>query len=168
MFDLKSLALRIAAKGSVLEGTVSAPLFVSSAKQLTSTIADISDDVLEKNYKQFVKVLEGHLATKKLDKLTSKDLIKDFLSTELKLYSGIEITLHSICAAAVKISVERVVDSLVSRYKKHLKVDRQMDEKNAEEEISENGPLLQNADTILKNAMNNYWKEHSENGAWHL
>ena len=76
--DLKSLAVRIASKGSVLEGTVSAPLFVSSAKQLTSTIADISDDVLEKNYKQFVKVLEGHLATKKLDKLTSKDLIKDF------------------------------------------------------------------------------------------
>ena len=69
----------------------------------------------------------------------------------------------------LKLSFESNVDSLVSRYEKHLKIDRQMKEGNAEEEmdISENGPLLQNAETILNNAMNNYLKQISENGAGH-
>ena len=39
-----------------------------------------------------------------------------------------------------------------------------MNEHNAEEEmeIAANVPLLQNAYSIFKNAMNNYWKENSE------
>ena len=42
--------------------------------------------------------------------------------------------------------------------KKHLKIDIQMDEHNAEEEIeiAENVPLLHNAYKIFKNAMNPY------------
>ena len=76
----------------------------------------------------------------------------------------------SICAAAVKLSVESDVESLVSRYEKHLKVDRQMEEENAEHEmeISENGPLLQHADNIIERAMNKYWRQNSVNGKWHF
>jgi hypothetical protein len=54
--------------------------------------------------------------------------------------------------------------------KKHLKIDIQMDEHNAEEgmEIAENVPLLQNAYKIFKNNINNHWKENSErNTLWH-
>ena len=42
-------------------------------------------------------------------------------------------------------------------YEKHLKVDRQMDEENAVEEMIffENGPLLAHAYNYLKKAMNN-------------
>ena len=70
----------------------------------------------------------------------------------------------------VKVSVESDVESLVSRYEKHLKVDRQLEEDNAEEEmeISENGPLLQNADKVLKKSMNAYWKETTQTGEWHF
>ena len=39
----------------------------------------------------------------------------------------------------MKISVEKDVESLVSMYEKHLKVDRQMDEENSVEEIKKNG-----------------------------
>ena len=48
--------------------------------------------------------------------------------------------------------------------KKHLKIDIQMAEDNAEEEmeIGENVPLLQKAYKIFKNAMNNHWKENNE------
>jgi hypothetical protein len=45
--------------------------------------------------------------------------------------------------------------------KKHLKIGITIDEHNAEEEIAENLPLLQNAYKILKNTMNNHWKENS-------
>jgi hypothetical protein len=54
--------------------------------------------------------------------------------------------------------------------KKHLKIDIQMDEHNAEEEmeIAEKVALLQNAYKIFQNGMNNHWKEYSENGDWHF
>ena len=35
-------------------------------------------------------------------------------------------------------------------------------------EISENGPLLQNADKVLKKSMNAYWKETTQTGEWHF
>ena len=81
-----------------------------------------------------------------------------------------ELTIQSICAGAVKLSVESDVESLVSRYEKHLKVDRQMEEETAEHEmeISENGPLLHHADTIIERAMDKYWRENSANGKWHF
>ena len=74
--------------------------------------------------------------------------------------------MHAICAAAVKVSVESDVESLLSRYEKHLKADRQMNEDNAEEEmeIAENGPLLVHADNLLNQAMNKYWN----NSEWHF
>ena len=34
--------------------------------------------------------------------------------------------------------------------------------------ISENGPLLHHAETILEGAMDKYWKEHTVNGKWHF
>ena len=48
--------------------------------------------------------------------------------------------------------------------KKHLKIDIQMDEHNAEEEteIAENVHFLQNAYKIFKNAMNNHLEKNSE------
>lgn len=156
--------------GSVIEATLSASVFVKSSKKLTNLVAKIPDDILEDNYRKFVKVLENHVGNKEIDALTSKDIIKDFLSTELKLYEGVEVTVQCILSAAVKISVESDVESLVSVYEKHLKIDRQMDEENAEHEmeIAENGPLLQNADKILKAAMDSYWKESTKNGLWHF
>ena len=113
------------------------------------------------NYSKFLVVLEKHLKTKEKGKYDSKDLIRDFLDTGLVLYRGIEVTVQSICASAVNLSVESDIESLVSRYEKHLKIDRQLDEERAEEEmeISENGPLLAHADKLLKKAMNNYWKK---------
>ena len=44
-----------------------------------------------------------------------------------------------------------------------------MDEHNAEEEMEiAEIFLLQNAYKIVKNAMNNHWKENSVNGDWHF
>ena len=151
-------------------GTLTSDIFVKSSKQLTQTVHEVTDEILEANYRKFLEVLENHLKTKIKSKYESKELIQDFLNSELKLYKGVEITIQSICAAAVKISVESDVESLVSRYEKHLKIDRQMKEENAEEEmeIAENGPLLIHADRILKRAMDKYWKDLNQIGEWHF
>ena len=81
-------------------------------------------DPSEANYLDFLKVLEYHLKSKSIKSLDSKDIIKDFLDRDIKLYNGVKITVHCICAAAIKISVESDVESLVSRYEKHFKADQ--------------------------------------------
>ena len=89
-----------------------------------------------------------------------------------QLYTGIELTLHSVCTAAVKVSVESVVESLVSRYEGHFDSKRQLKEEYAldEMEISENGPNLPNADKLLAAAMHKYWqsKANSLDSSWHF
>ena len=167
---MKSIGEKVVEKGAVLFGTLTSDIFVKSSKQLTQTVHEVPDEIFEANYRKFLEVLENHLKTKTKSKYESKELIQDFLNSELKLYKGVEITIQSICAAAVKISVESDVESLVSRYEKHLKIDRQMKEENAEEEmeIAENGPLLIHADRILKRAMDNYWKDVNQIGEWHF
>ena len=72
--------------------------------------------------------------------------------------------------AAVKLSVESVVESLVLRYETHFQKARQLTEDHAleEMEISENGPILVKADGVLKAAMNRYWKTNSDDRKWHF
>ena len=168
--DLNTIGFRLGEQGSVLVGTLTADTFVSTAKKITDTISDIPDDVLKDNYKLFLKHLETHLKSKDKNSEDSRELIKDFLDSKLKLYEGIEVTVHVICTAAVKVSVESDVESLVSRYEKHLRVERQLEESNAEDEmeIAENGPPLVNADSIIKAALNKYFKENSQNVEWHF
>ena len=74
--------------------------------------------------------------------LRSMKILEDFLNTDMKLFEGLEITMQGILCAAVKISVESVVESLVSRYEKHFDKSRKLTEENAldEMEISANGP----------------------------
>ena len=74
--------------------------------------------------------------------------------------------MHCICVESVKISVESVVESLVSKYEKHFDSSRQPTEEHAVDEmiILENGPLLHQADNVIEKAMRKYWK----NGEWHF
>ena len=163
--DLKSMGEQIQMKGSIVVATLLADTFVKSSKKITDTLHEIPEDILRENFRTLIKALETHLQSKQ-QQTSSKELIKDFLNSEKNLYKGVEVTLQAVCAAAVKVSVESDVESLVSRYEKHLKADRQMNEDNAEEEmeIAENGPLLVHADNLLNKAMNKYWN----NSEWHF
>ena len=100
--DLKTIAENIEKKGSILVGTLSADMFVKSAKQITHTLHEVPDKILKENYRTFLNILQDHLKTKKKSKFDSKELIKDFLNTELHLDKGVEVTIQAICAAAIK------------------------------------------------------------------
>ena len=78
--------------------------------------------------------------------------------------------MHCICTAAVKVSVESVVETLVSRYEQHFDSSRQLSEDHNLEamQISENGLLLQHADVLLDRAMTEYWKDNNDRGQWHF
>ena len=72
--------------------------------------------------------------------------------------------------ASVKVSVESVVESLVSRYETHFHKKRGLEEKNAldEMEIAENGPSEFRAEKLLLVAMDKYWKKETNSGQWHF
>ena len=106
-----------------------------------------------------------------INKLSSMTIFKDFLDSTKKLFVGAEIVMQVIICPSVKISVESVVESLVSRYEGHFNKNRHLDENNALDEmmIAENGPGLFKADKVISNAMNNYWrKDKSGSGRWHF
>ena len=97
-------------------------------------------------------------------------ILKDFMSSKHKLFEGIEITIQAMMCASVKVSVESVVESLVSRYETHFHKKRGLDEANAmdEMEIAENGPSEFRAEKLLMRAMNRYWKAETKTGQWHF
>ena len=67
-------------------------------------------------------------------------------------------------------SVESVVETVVSRYEKHFDKSRKLDEEQAldEMEISENGPNLFKAGPLLLISMDKYWKKQTVSGKWHF
>ena len=72
----------------------------------------------------------------------------------------------------MKHSCESVLESFVSRYENHFDVRRSTDEdtSNQEFEIALNGPNLAHCDTVVKEAMDQYWKSKSQDGVieWHI
>ena len=168
--DLKSLAKEILKEGHVVVAAKNGRLFVQNVKAITSSLDDVPDEELRDSYKKFLRKLEDYVKNKDIKKITSMSILQDFLKTKLNLFEGVELILHGIVCGAVKVSVESVVESLVSRYESHFNKNRTLDEKNAMDEmlIAENGPTIFQANSVLKAAMNKYWKENSKNGKWHF
>ena len=174
--DLKSLLSKIKDRGAVAVGFEEASKFVTAARAVTNSISFIEDEDLKKCFRDFVYLLGVTFISKqkKLDRsiLKNKELIQKIWGKDINpTFSSVRVILHCICAAAVKVSVESVVESLVSRYEHHFSSSRQPLEEHALNEmvIAENGPLLHHADRILERSMNEYWKVHnSVDGSWHF
>ena len=120
------------------------------------------DDIdLMNHYRMFVANLDTLFikSCKKYDTsiLGSKKIIQSILNKEnIALFRNVKVIMHLICVGCVKISVESVVESLLSRYEKHFDSSRQPIEQQFFDEmiIADNGPLLHHADAILERAMN--------------
>ena len=120
------------------------------------------DDIdLMNHYRMFVANLDTLFikSCKKYDTsiLGSKKIIQSILNKEnIALFRNVKVIMHLTCVGCVKISVESVVESLLSRYEKHFDSSRQPIEQQFFDEmiIADNGPLLHHADAILERAMN--------------
>ena len=168
--DLQTVAKEISSKGGILVGSLRAQEFLLNIREITDTLSNIDDNEINDNYKRFLMKLETYQKDKDIASLTTLKIIQDFLSSGLRLFEGVEITMQGLLCAAVKISVECVVESLVSRYEQHFHKTRQLTEENALEqmEIAENGPSIFRADPILETAMNSYWRASTSKGKWHF
>ena len=109
--DLKSLAMKLKVHEAVMIGHQNATLFVEKGQQLTDTVASIPDSPIKETCMPFLRKLEKHTIDIKEQDLDSLNLIRDFLSSHQCLYEGVELIIHIIGIAAIKISVESVVES---------------------------------------------------------
>ena len=77
--------------------------------------------------------------------------------------------MHVISAASVALSVESIVESVVSIYENRQTKSRTLgeDRANHEMQIGFNGPNLAKCDTILEKAMDSYFKAQKQ-GKWHF
>ena len=161
--DLKSLLEKIYQKGSVRIGLKEAKTFLNAVRNITGSVATVDDGDLMIHYRVFVANLETLFikSCKKFDPsiLDSKEIIQSILKKEnIALFRNVKVIIHLICVACVKVSVESVVESLVSRYEKHFDSSRQPTKQHSLDEIiiAENEPLLHHADEILERAMCQY------------
>ena len=84
------------------------------------------------------------------------------MNTQDTLYKDIELVMQIITAASVAISVESVVESIVSTYENRQSKVRTLPEDRANNEmlIGVNGPNLTSADNLLKRALDKYFQKH--------
>ena len=124
--------------------------FIEYSRVITATLDDVDDPTIKDSYNQFLKNMEQYVnqQSTNINKLSSMTIFKDFLDLKKQLFVGAEIAMQVVMCASVKISVESVVESLVSRYEGHFKKNRRLEENNALDEmiIAENGPGLFQAD----------------------
>ena len=171
--DIKSLVSKIQEKGAVLVGFEESNKFITAARAITGTIKTISDKDLRSSYREFITLVESKIIKPagKSPKWENKELIKSLLvKDKSNAFVNCRVIIHIIASAAVKVSVESVVESIVSRYEDHFKPSRQPTEEHSLDEmvIAENGPYLHHADSILESAMDKYWSENTESGKWHF
>ena len=122
--DLKSLLEKIYQKGSVIVGLEAAKTFLNAVRNITGSVATVDDGDLMIHYRLFVANLETLFikSCKKFDPsiLDSKEIIQSILKKEnIALFRNVKVIIYLICIACLKVSVENVSESLVSRYEKH-------------------------------------------------
>ena len=173
--DLKSLLEKIYQKGSVRLGLKGAKTFLNAVRNITGSVATVDDGDLMIHYRLFVANLETQFikSCKKFDPaiLDSKEIIQSILKKEnIALFRNVKVIIHLICVACVKVSVESVVESLLSRYEKQFNFSRQPAEQHPLDKmtIPENKPLLHHADEMLARALNQYWRVANSDGKWHF
>ena len=121
-------------------GLEEAKTLLNSKRSITGSVATVDDWDLISHYRKFV----AHLGTLFIQSILKKE--------NIVLFSNVNI---------MSILFALRVESLLSRYKKHIV---QTQHSLSEMVISENGPLLYHADDIVAIAMIQYWRVGNSDG----
>ena len=149
--------------------------FLNAVRNITGSASTVDYGDLMNHYRVSVANLETLFikSCKKNDPsiLDSKEIIQSILKKEnIALHRNFKVIIHLICVACVKVSVESIVESLVSRYEKHFDSSRQPTEQHSLDELinAENGPFLHHANEMLERQMNPYWRVANRDDKWHF
>ena len=140
-----------------------------NAKTVSRSIREVDTEEIDNQFSIFLERLGKELDTEpisKIEKINSKDIMKTFM-TNPELYRGIEMIMQATLVGAIKIGVESVTESVISKYSIHNSKIRNIKDKTANNEmfIAVNGPKVGQADETIKKALD---RKFGGRGGWHF
>ena len=174
VLDLPALADLLKQPGeSVVKVQVTEfPKFLNAVKCIpVRSLREVPEEELRRQFSEYLSRLEemtSSMSSEVLAKSDPKELLKKFFDPKGKLYRGIEMVMQALAVSSVKVSCESVLESFVSKYESHFDVRRNMSEEGANEEfeIAINGPNIAHCDSVIKEAMDDYWS--GKKSSWHF
>ena len=163
--DWISLAIKLKDRSVPVFHTLDKQKYTKACFEIDRTLRQFKEDEISSQYRQFLNRLKEVTKddlNENLEHRDPKDLIKQFLS-DSKLYTGIEVVLQACMVGAIKISVESVAESMISKYNIHNSKIRPVDDITVEHEmmIDYNGPDIGEADGVLMEALHMHFKDNS-------
>ena len=164
--DLETVYSKVQQVGSVQATATMGPAYIHAAKHLVPELTSIDDTILMRQFTVLCEALSSDAVRCGLDahakerksgnKATvSNKLAQLLIKTDLQLYQNCELLVHSLSVAALKFSVESVIESLVSQYEHRFGPKRSVCEETADQEMEVyiNGPNLPNCDAVVSAAL---------------
>ena len=107
--------------------------------------------------------------SEKNKRVDPKQILIQLFDKKLKLFENIQLVLHIASCAATKSSVESVMESIVSSYEYASDSRKGFKEESINDifEIISNGPSPTNCDSIVENALDNYFNNQQKT-SWHF
>ena len=127
--------------------------FAKTAHALDRNLTQVTLMNIQAQYRVFLDRLveeTSSLSLKEVKELDSKELTRTFM-IKPDLYRNIEMVLQAICVGCIKLSVESVAESMISKYNIHNNELRCISEETSHLEmlVAYNGPEIEESDNLL-------------------
>ena len=162
--DWISLAIQLKSRSLSVLYLLEKAKFVEACLKIDRNLREYTDLEIANQFRLFLSRLQE--ATKdhsieKLEKMDPKELIKQFMVEE-KLYTDIESVMQACVVGSIKISVESIAESMISKYNIHNSKTRPITDDIADEEmmVDYNGPEIGEADKMLMEALHIHFKDN--------
>ena len=166
--DFREMAIQLKELSPALLHELKGKEFIKSLRVITRLLKKVDDECLRLQHNRFLrnlKELTNDISLEDLQRMNSKMLIKQFVSDK-NYFTGVELIMHSVFVSSIKVSIESIAESMISKYALHFSKIRHLDENKVHNEmmIDCNGPEIGENDAILKESLNHYF----EGRKWHF
>ena len=179
--DLETIYVTAQEHGALLTSAKLGPSYIASAQNMVPELATIEKSLLQAQFKVLCQSLAGPNVQAEIAKFItdnnktgskstltiSKKLAQMLFSTDWCLYADCEMIAYAVNVAALKFSVESVVESIVSQYEHRFGPKHSLGETTADQEmeIYINGPNLAKCNSIVSAALDNHFGSRKK---WHF
>ena len=155
--DVSSLAMKIKNRGVQLVWMLESMDFAKTAHILDRNLRQVPLMHIQAEFRVYLDRLEEETkkySIQEVKDIDSKEFIKNFLAKP-ELFKNIEMVMQAISVGCIKLSVESVAESIISKYNLHNNPLRRISEETAQGEmfISYNGPKFGKSDKLLSEAI---------------
>ena len=171
--DWSALAVRINRLGCVLTQTLEESQYLLDCRKMVRSLRNIPSSIITNQFKIFIQRLHEetkNMTNDQIKKTDSKELIKRFLKTDLYLYKDIEMIMAAAVVGCIKLGLESIAESMISKYNIHSSYIRPISDDSVHNEmvIDCNGPSINEADDVLSEAASYYFSQQKSKNDWNF